>query len=129
MSARVVDQRTRNRVIDVLEHLADGDDGLLAMGDVEYFNLFFDWVDDDGPGEWRTNSTYVPEEVERIEAVYRLMLAALEAADGLDAAELAASGWPTRIQPVAQEALDVMVRRGRYDEEVEQEQPPHSPSG
>lgn len=125
VSTRLVDQRVRNRVIEVMELLADGDDGLRAVGDVEYFNLFFDWVDDDIPEDWRANSAYTPEEVEHIEAVHRSMLAAVYATGGMDTAQTAASGWPRRIQPIAQQALALMLRRGRFDEETEEEEPSH----
>lgn len=128
-SERVVDQRVRNRVIEVLEVLATGKDGLYAVGDAEYFNAFFDWVDDDIPGGWRTNSAYTVHEVHLIEAVHRTMLAALEEAGAMDTEALAASGWPERIQPVAAEALAPMVARGRFHEELEEDVPSGSPGG
>ncbi|MET7710708.1 hypothetical protein [Micromonospora sp. NPDC005413] len=34
-----------------------------------------------------------------------------------------ASGWPGRIQPAARAALDVMQARGRFREDVEEENP------
>jgi hypothetical protein len=113
VSNRLVDQRVRNRVIEVLELLADGNDGLLAVGDKEYVNLVFDWVDDEIPGGWRSNSTYVPDEVERIEVVHRAMLDALDGTAGMDLDETAASGWPTRIQPLAAQALALSATHGR----------------
>lgn len=50
VSARVIDQLVRIRVIATLEILAEGNVGLFAAGDVEYFKSLFDWVDDDTPG-------------------------------------------------------------------------------
>ena len=56
-----------------------------------------------------------------------MMLAALDAAGSLDTSALAESGWPARVQPVAQAALDLMLGRGKFDENVEQEQPRSTP--
>jgi hypothetical protein len=42
-----VDQLVRNRVIEVLGILADGEPGLFAVGAKEYFNPLFDYIDDD----------------------------------------------------------------------------------
>jgi hypothetical protein len=126
VSERLVDQRVRNRVAEVLEILADGDAGLFAVGGKEYFNLFFDYIDDDLPYDWRALSTYTAEEIEKIEHVLTSMLTALDATASLDTeAEIAATGWPQRVQPVAQEALTAMIARGRFDEEREETEPSH----
>jgi hypothetical protein len=122
-SQRLVDQRLRNRVIEAVEIVAEGDAGVLAVGDTEYFNYFFDFVDDDLPWEWRSLSTYTADEVAALEEVLEAVLEALEAVGHLDHLDLIASGWPTRIQPVAQRALALMLARGRFDEEQEEDQP------
>lgn len=44
-------------------------------------------------------------------------------------AELIASGWPERIKAVAQEALLLMLVRGRFSEEVEENEPSSPVSG
>lgn len=124
-SQRLIDQRLRNRVIEAVEILADGDDGVRAVGDTEYFNYFFDFVDDDLPWDWRSLSTYTAEEVAAIEEVLSSMLAALEGTSDMDHLEMIASGWPRRVQPVAQRALALMLARGRFDEEHEEERPSH----
>lgn len=116
----------RNRVIEVLEVLADGDAGLHAVGEKEYFNYFFDYIDDSSPHQWRALSTYTGAEVARIELVLEQMLAALEAtADLRTDREVAATGWPKRVAPVARDALEVMTARGRFDEESEEIEPSH----
>jgi hypothetical protein len=126
VSERLVDQRVRNRVEEVLEILADGDAGLFAVGGKEHFNLFFDYIDDDLPYDWRALSTYTAEEIEKIEHVLTSMLTALDATASLDTeAEIAATGWPQGVQPVAQEALTAMIARGRFDEEREETEPSH----
>ncbi len=119
-------QRRRNRVMEVLEVLADGDEGLRAVGAKEYFSYFFDDVDDDLPHDWRALSTYTDEEVALIDAVLVGMLAALESTASLPTEDaIAATGWPERIAPLAREALAVMAARGRFDEEREEPEPSH----
>lgn len=122
-SDRLVDQRVRNRIIEALEDLALGDEYLHAVGDVEYFNWFFDWIDDDAPDDWRTLSTFTDAEVARIESVLAAMLQALEVAGRLDTAALAVSGWPARVAPIAREAVTAMLARGRFSEDDEENEP------
>lgn len=126
VSDRLIDQRVRNRVIEVLEVLADGVAGLFALGGNEYFNLFFDYIDDGFQEDWRTLSTYTAAEVDKLEAVLAVMLEALDGTAGLHTDnEIAASGWPDRVQPIARDALAAMLGRGRFDEEHEQREPSH----
>lgn len=129
ISSRLLDQRLRNRVIDALETLADGVDGLFSAGGVEYFNQFFDFideVDDTLPYDWRALSTYTAAEVRTLEAVLSVMLEALAGTEGFETDhEIAASGWPERVQPIACEALTVMLERGRFDEHHEEREPSH----
>lgn len=126
ISGRLVAQRLRNRVMEALEILADGDEGLRAVGAQEYFSDFFDFVDDDAPHDWRALSTYTDEEVALIDAVLVGMLAALESTASLRTEEaIATTGWPERIAPIAREALAVMAARGRFDEEREEPVPSH----
>ncbi|NHA00974.1 hypothetical protein G5V59_16655 [Nocardioides sp. W3-2-3] len=123
VSQRLIDQRLRNRVIEAVEIVAEGDRGVLAVGDTEYFNFFFDFIDDDLPRAWRSLSTYTAEEVSALEDVLASMLAALEATSGMDHLQMIASGWPSKIQPVAQRAHALMLSRGRFNEESEEELP------
>lgn len=124
-SQRLIDQRLRNRVIEAVEIVAEGDEGVLAVGENEYFNYFFDFVDDDLPWSWRSLSTYTAEEVAALEEVRSSMLAAFEGTSNMGHLEMIASGWPTRIQPTAQRALRLLLGRGRFDEEQEEENPSH----
>lgn len=103
--------------------LAEGDDAVRAIGDVEYFYEFFDWIDDDFVSRWREHATLTEPEVVALDLVLTAMEEALDAAGHLDAEPLIASGWPRRVQPIAQEALDLLLARGRFDEEVEEEEP------
>jgi len=123
-SSRLVDQRVRNRVIDAVDVLAGGPDGVRAASTPEYINMFFDVVDDDMPGDWRDLSTYTTAEVTELEQVLSLMLQAVAAIHKICRDdEFIASGWPERIQPVAARALDTMLRRGRFREDIEEDEP------
>ncbi len=52
------------------------------------------------------------------------MLQALSGTRGLTTDdEIAASGWPGRVQPIAREALTTMLERGRFDEAREEQEP------
>jgi hypothetical protein len=123
-SPRLVDQRVRNRAIDALQILADGPNGVRAVGNVEYVNTFFDVVDDDMPGDWRDMSTYIPAEVAALEKVQSLLVDACAATPQICTDDVfIASGWPVRIAPVAATALATMLGRGRFREDREEESP------
>jgi hypothetical protein len=123
-SERLVDQRVRNRVMEVLEPLAEGDEGVRSRGNAEYVNGFFDFIDDKAPGDWRTMSTLVPAEVAALDEIQRLLLDAVAATGQICSDDdFIASGWPERIRPVAAEALNLMRRRGRFSEDHEEETP------
>ena len=62
-SKRLVQQRMRNRAIEALDTLAEGDDGVRAVGVVEYVEEFFDVIDDRAPWHWKEWSTFIPAEV------------------------------------------------------------------
>lgn len=123
VSERLADQRIRNRVIECLEYLAEGDDGIRALGHVEYFESFFDWVDDDRPWDWRDNSAYTAEEIGSVNLVLAALLQAVAETREMDTEETVDSGWPRRIAPIAESALELMVHRGRFDEDREEPGP------
>ena len=114
----------RNRVMEALVALSEGDSGVRSVGVGEYVNQFFDMIDDDIPWHWRDWSCFTPEEVERLDAIQGLLKAACAATPRIDTDDdFIASGWPDRIQPAARMALDVMQARGRFREDVEEETP------
>jgi hypothetical protein len=123
-SERLVEQRMRNRAMEALVALSEGDSGVRSVGVGEYIEQFFDVISDDIPWHWRDWSCFTPEEVERLNAVLRLLEAACAATPRVDTDDaFIASGWPNRIQPAALMALDVMQARGRFREDVEEETP------
>ena len=105
-------QRLRNRCIDVLELLADGNETVRQFGSAGYFNWFFDWFPNEGA--YDPPSAMSQDEVEVATAVLVLRRDACDATPLLVTQdELIATGWPSRIQPFAQNALAVFITRGR----------------
>jgi hypothetical protein len=67
-----------------------------------------------------------PEEESAVRTVCKLMqLAVTDPAIPKDPTveQITSSGWPERIAPFAKKALDLMIARGRFSEEVEEEEP------
>lgn len=110
--------------MEAVHTLAAGDAGVREVWPVEYFESFYDWIPHHGDGEMQPNSTITLEEWESLSKVSAILD---EACDGtprnMDAKDLIATGWPTRIQPVAQHALALLLARGRFQEDKEEEQP------
>ena len=114
----------RNRAMEALVALSEGDSGVRSVGVGEYVEQFFDVINDDIPWYWRDWSCFTPEEVAGLDVVHGLLKAACAATPRIDTDEdFIASGWPARIQPAARAALDVMQARGRFREDVEEETP------
>ncbi|RYG93764.1 MAG: hypothetical protein EON58_17680 [Alphaproteobacteria bacterium] len=108
----LLSQRLRNRCIDVLELLADGNETVRRFGSAEYFNCFFDWFPDEGV--YKPPSAMSQDEVKVATAVLVLMRDACDATPlRVTEDELISTGWPSRIQPFAQNALEVFMTRGR----------------
>ena len=124
LSDRLIDQRIRNRIMEALETLADGDEGVRRDWPAEYFESFYDWVPHRGDGGMRSNSAISPDEEALLRQVSGILDDACDATPGnMTADELIATGWPKRIQPIACKALNLMRVRGRFSEENEEEAP------
>jgi hypothetical protein len=114
----------RNRAMEALEALSEGDAGVRGVGIGEYVEQFFDVINDDIPWHWREWSCFTPQEVEGLDQVHGLLRAACDATPQIDTDDnFIASGWPVRIQPAARSALDLMQARGRFREDVEEVEP------
>src|SRR5689334_10058839 len=97
-SERLVDQPVRNRVMDSVEILAEGDEGVRSAGFVEYFESFFAYIGDGRSWDWRDNSTFTRDEVTAIERVFSLVNeAAATTPSRMQDEEFIATGWPRRI--------------------------------
>lgn len=124
-SPRLLDQRIRNRIMDALDMLGDGDEGVRVMGPGEFFESYYDWVPHrDSDGDPRPNAAITPTEWSAIQDVSNVLDDACDATQGTRTAdELIASGWPARIQPVARKALALMEARGRFSDDREEDEP------
>lgn len=121
-SEGLVLQRMRNRAMEALVPLSEGDGGVRSVGNVEFVEEFFDIIDDDAPWHWRDWSCFTSDEVEGLSEVHELLKAACSATLRVESDDdFIASGWPGRIQPAARAVLDAMQARGRFREDVEEE--------
>jgi hypothetical protein len=110
--------------MEALETFAARDAGVRSVGYVEYFEEFFDVIHDDRPWDWRAWSTFTPDEVRALDEVLGVVLAASHATPSfMDDDAFIRSGWPVRVRQLAQPTLDLMQRRGRFSEEIEEEEP------
>lgn len=124
VTRRLVEQRQRNRAMEALVALSNGDAGVRSVGVNEYVNEFLDAIDDDVPWRWREWSCFTPAEVARLDAVHGLLKLACATTPRIDTDEgFVASGWPSKIQPAARLALDTMAARGRFREDIEEANP------
>jgi hypothetical protein len=122
ISHRLLEQRIRNRVLDALLLLADGEATVRGWGFAEYFEKFYDWFPCESP--WDPPSTMTAEEIAATRSVLALMNNALSATPKImPDEEFVRSGWPERITPMAREAASVFLARGRFDEETEEDEP------
>lgn len=122
-TSRIIEQRVRNRIMEALLALAEGDDRVREAGPSEYFEDLYDWVPHRAD-EIRPNSALTEDEAA---LVLEVSLALDEACDTTPQMatieELIAAGWPERIKPLAQAALKAMIKRGRFSEDVEEDEP------
>ena len=123
-SERLVAQRVRNRIMEEIWGLSRGDKGVCEAGPTEWFETFFDWFPYKGEPDWFPAMT--PEETKAVLEVCCIMQQAISDTDiskfpVVD--EIIQTGWPQRVAPVAKQALDLMVRRGRFSEEKEEDEP------
>lgn len=123
-SERLVAQRVRNRIMEEIWGLSRDDLEVREAGPTEWFETFFDWFPYEGEPDWYPAMT--PEEATAVREVCGLMQQAISDTDiskcpTVD--EVTRTGWPQRIAPVAKQALDLMLQRGRFSEEQEEEEP------
>lgn len=122
-SDRLIHQRCRNRIMEALHTLADGDAGVREAGS-NFFEDFYDWIPHRDHGEMAHNSAVTPEERALLHRVSAILDDACDAKPrDMEPEDFVATGWPKRIQAVATEALALMRARGRFSEDVEEETP------
>ncbi len=123
-SERLVEQRVRNRIMEEIWGLSTGDQGVSKSGPTEWFESFFDWFPYEGEPDYYPAMT--TEEAIAVRDVLELMQKAISdtaISNMPSVSEITSTGWPERIGPEAKQALDVMLRRGRFSEAVEEAEP------
>ena len=126
ISERLLDQRLRNRLMEQVLGHADWQDSVKRTDVYEHFESYFDFFPYEG--EPYPNGALTEDERAALTSVHALVK---EAYDWLPHIkrhqatwdEYIATGWPQRIEPVADGALELMLKRGRFSEEQEEETP------
>lgn len=120
-SERLIEQRFRNRIYEILDILADCDAGVDLVGIRGYFNLFEDFVH--RPSIEMGLSALSRDERAVVLDIADLLEQASEANPDFTRSEFVQSGWPVRIAPRAREARDLFLKRGLFSEKVEESEP------
>lgn len=124
LSNRIIDQRLRNRIMERLQTLAQGDEGVRIVETTEYFESFYDYIPHRDDGEMRFNSAMTNEERRLLGEVSEILDNACDATPNIiSMEEFIATGWPSKVQPVAASTLRIMKERGRFDEDREEDAP------
>ncbi|MER9581753.1 hypothetical protein [Mesorhizobium sp. M0276] len=118
---RLIEQRIRNRIYEILEILADCDDGVDLVGIKGYFNLFEDFVH--RPSIEAGTSALSKDERAIVLEIAEFLEAASETNPDFTKAEFVESGWPARIAPTARDARALFLRRGLFSEKIEEAEP------
>ena len=123
VSDRIVEQRWRNRIIEAIEVLSRGNEGLIEVNYNEFFEGFYDYWHD-GQLVVRPNSAITEEEERAVDTLGRVLEGiSNEMRHFQSEAEYIQSGCAERIRPVAQDALKVFLSRGRFSENYEELSP------
>jgi hypothetical protein len=128
VSARLVAQRIRNRIMELMRGLEEGESYLRTIGVDEWINRFFDWMplNDEEP---LSNSAMTEAERQAVSSVRELMIQAAQESNGFSgdwheqSERLIASGWVWRAQQAGHNTLTLMLSRGYYSEDLEESEP------
>ncbi|RWP49623.1 MAG: hypothetical protein EOS20_14310 [Mesorhizobium sp.] len=120
-SARLIEQRLRNRIYEILEILADCDAGVNLVGINGYFNLFDDFLH--RPSNESRMSVLSKDERAIVLEIAHLLEEACVAIPDFTKAEFVESGWPRQIAPKATDARMLFLQRGLFSEEFDEAEP------
>ncbi|ESZ26424.1 hypothetical protein [Mesorhizobium sp. L2C084A000] len=121
LSERLIEQRIRNRLYEILEILADCDGGVDLVGIKGYFNLFEDFVH--RPSIEAGTSALSKDERAIVLEIAEFLEAASETNPDFTRSEFIESDWPAKIAPTARDARTLFLRRGLFSEKVEELEP------
>ena len=120
-SERLIDQRVRNRIMEAVHTIADGEEGVRREWPGEYFESFYTWIPHHNDGDMQPNSAISPEERTGLLELSAILDEACDATPKIMSAdEFIDTGWPKRMQPTAQKVLRLMLARGRFSEHREE---------
>ena len=123
-SERLIDQRVRNRIMEAVHTIADGEEGVRREWPDDYFENFYTWIPHHSDGNMPSNSTIGPEERTGLLELSAILDKACDATPKIMTAdEFIDTGWPKRVQPIAQKVLRLMLERGRFSEDQEETEP------
>ncbi|TIS97294.1 MAG: hypothetical protein E5W72_16735 [Mesorhizobium sp.] len=120
-SARLIEQRVRNRIYEILEILADCDAGVNLVGINGYFNLFDDFLHH--PSIESGTSVLSKDERAIVLEITHLLEAACASTPDFTRAEFVESVWPRQIAPKATDARMLFLQRGLFSEEFDEAKP------
>ena len=120
-SERLIEQRVRSRIYEILEILADCDAGVDLVGIRGYFDLFEDYVH--RPSIEAGASALSKDERVIVLEIAEFLEAACETNPDFTKAEFIESDWPGKIAPTARNALALFLRRGLFSEKIEEVEP------
>ncbi|RWN65948.1 MAG: hypothetical protein EOR99_17925 [Mesorhizobium sp.] len=120
-SAKLIEQRLRNRIYEILEILADCDAGVNLVGINGYFNLFDDFLH--RPSIESGMSVLSKDERAIVLEIAHLLEEACVAMPDFTKAEFVESGWPRQIAPKATVARMLFLQRGLFSEEFDEAEP------
>lgn len=123
-SDRLIEQRIRNRIFEILEILAECDEGVDLVSINGYFNLFDDFVH--RPSIESGMSALSRDERAIVLEIAHFLEVACETTPDFTKAEFIASGWPEQIAPKARDARALFLIRGLFSEEFEEVEPGRS---
>jgi hypothetical protein len=117
-SERLIEQRIRTRIYEILEILADCDAGVDLVGIKGYFYLFEDFVH--RPSIEAGTSALSKDERAAVLEIAEFLEAASETNPDFTKAEFIDSDWPGKIAPAARDARALFLRRGLFSEKIEE---------
>lgn len=116
-SAHILDQRIRDRIIDVVEIWADGEDEVRKVGFSNYFEYFYDLIPHRDDGVMPSNSAITADERSILLTLRCLLDDACDSTPGhMTDDEFIATAWPKQIQSLALETLNLMPRCAHFNE-------------
>lgn len=122
-SRRLLDQRLRNRIMELAEMLADGDEAVRLMGTTDYFERFYDFVPHRDDGVPFPNDAMTADGHTALLRLCKVMDDACDDAGAMEPDEFIDTGWPPRVQTIARALFELMARRGKFSEDFEEQQP------